>query len=221
MKQTDFYYVRHGQTLFNLQRRLQGMCDSPLTEKGLQDAHRAELALRGIPFDRAFCSSSERCVDTAAIILERHNVKATSMKGLKEVDFGRLDGSLFLEIREEFERRKALDDFGDVGGETGEDIRRRIRQTFDEIAGRSFPGEKVLVVSHGSFGMHMLETLFQMDTKEFIAERKKIEPNQYAFPNCGITKFCQREGEWILLELPAEPENFRDSREEAKYPRIL
>jgi broad specificity phosphatase PhoE len=221
MKQTDFYYVRHGQTLFNLQHRLQGMCDSPLTEKGIRDAYRAELALREIPFDRAFCSSSERCVDTAAIVLERHNVKAAPMKGLKEIDFGDLDGSLFSEVREEFELRKALDDFGEVGGETGEDIQRRIRRTFDEIAGRSLPGEKVLVVSHGSFGMHTLQTLFQMNTETFIAERKKIDPDQYAFPNCGIMKFCRKNGEWILLELPAEPEKFRDSREEAQYPRIL
>ncbi|MBO5555420.1 MAG: histidine phosphatase family protein, partial [Solobacterium sp.] len=57
-----FYYVRHGQTMFNLRRRLQGTCDSPLTEKGISDARRAELALRKIPFDRAYCSSSERCI---------------------------------------------------------------------------------------------------------------------------------------------------------------
>ena len=219
MKQTDFYYVRHGQTVFNLQHRLQGMCDSPLTAKGIKDAYRAELALRKIPFDRAFCSSSERCVDTASILLERHNVRAIPMKGLKEIDFGSLDGSLYQEVKAEFERRKAEDDFGEVGGETGKDMKDRIRRTFDFIAGQCFPGEKVLVVSHGSFGMHVLETLFDMDTKEFTAFRKKMDPDQYAFPNCGIMKFRWEKGVWKLLELPVEPERFTDSEEEALYPR--
>ena len=80
-----FYYVRHGQTQFNLWRRLQGMCDSPLTEKGISDARRAEKALREVPFDRAYCSSSERCIDTASIVLERHNVTLKPMKALKEI----------------------------------------------------------------------------------------------------------------------------------------
>ena len=38
MKKITFYYVRHGQTLFNILGRLQGWCDSPLTEKGIADA---------------------------------------------------------------------------------------------------------------------------------------------------------------------------------------
>ncbi|MBR2767800.1 MAG: histidine phosphatase family protein [Solobacterium sp.] len=210
MKPTDFYYVRHGQTMFNVQHRLQGKCDSPLTEKGIADAFKAELALRKIPFDRAFCSSSERCVDTAAMILERHNVRAIPLKGLKEVDFGNLDGSLFDEVREAFERYKAEDNFGEVGGETGEEIRDRILRTFREIALRSQPGEKVLVVSHGSYGVHVLGTLFGVDTGAFIAERKKICPDQYAFPNGGIMKFRWEDGKWRLLCFPVEPENFID-----------
>ena len=213
-----FYYVRHGQTMFNLHRRLQGMCDSPLTEKGIGDARRAELALRKIPFDRAFCSSSERCIDTAAIVLERHNVTARPMKSLKEVDFGSLDGNLIDEIREEFELRKKTDDFGDLGGDTSETICRRITGTFNQIADMASDGEKILVVSHGSFGMHTLEVLFDMDTEAFIQERHRIDPNQYAFPNCGIMKFRRTNGIWEILELPCEPERFTDHREPVNIP---
>ena len=213
-----FYYVRHGQTMFNLQRRLQGMCDSPLTEKGIADAHRAELALRRIPFDRAFCSSNERCIDTAAIVLERHNVHAKPIKSLKEVDFGSLDGYLIDEIREEFELRKKTDDFGDLGGDSSESIYRRIFGTFNQIADSAIDGEKILIVSHGSFGMHTLEVLFHMDTERFIEERRKIDPNQYAFPNCGIMKFRRKNGVWEILELPREPERFTDHNEPVEIP---
>ena len=211
MKKVTFYYVRHGQTMFNQVRRLQGTCDSPLTEKGIEDAHRAELALRKVPFDLAYCSSSERCVDTAAIVLERHNVKAKPDKRLKEIDFGSLDGHLIHEIKEEYDRRKKTDDFGDLGGDTRESITRRITGIFNQIADTAQNGDKVLVVSHGAFGMHVLEILLGMDTAAFAEYRRALNQNQFAFPNCGIMKF-ERAGErWSLLELPCEPEQFTDS----------
>lgn len=65
-----FYYVRHGQTLFNVRRRIQGSCDSPLTKQGIVEARIAGSALRDVKIDRAYCSSSERAVDTAALVLE-------------------------------------------------------------------------------------------------------------------------------------------------------
>ena len=206
-----FYYVRHGQTVFNAQRRLQGQCDSPLTEKGIADAYKAEKALRMIPFEKAYCSSSERCIDTANIILERHNVKAKPMKVLKEVDFGSMDGCLLEEIREEFEERKKTDHFEDLGGDSRESLRKRITETFNQIADQACDNDRILVVSHGSFGMHVLQFLFSMDTAEFIARRKKEDPNQFAFPNCGIMKFQRNNGQWQMKELPVEPDRFLDN----------
>lgn len=213
-----FYYVRHGQTKFNLWRRLQGMCDSPLTEKGISDARRAEEALRKVPFDRAYCSSSERCIDTASIVLERHNVVLKPMKALKEIDFGTMDGHLIDEIREEYDRRKITDNFGDLGGDTAESIYKRITETFNGIADMAFDGEKILIVSHGSFGMHILQILFHMDTEAFAAQRKKIDPKQFAFPNCGIMKFRRNNGVWEMLELPCEPERFTDHDSPVTFP---
>ena len=213
------YYVRHGQTVFNLRRRLQGKCDSPLTERGIADARRAELALRKIPFDRAYCSSSERCVDTAGIVLERHNVKAVPTKLLKEVDFGELDGYLIDEIREEFERRKKEESFGEIGGESLAMIGERIRKVFGMIGEAARDNEKVLVVSHGSFGMHTLQELFDLDVEEFRRIRSERDPGQYMFPNCGIMKFRYDSGTFELLELPCEPERFTDSAVPAEYPK--
>jgi broad specificity phosphatase PhoE len=220
VKRVEFYYVRHGQTVFNRQRRLQGQCDSPLTEKGIADAAKAEKALRRIPFDRAYCSSSERCVDTAAIVLERHNVSAVPMKGLKEVCFGTLDGKLIEEIKEEFGRRKLTTDYGDLGGDTQESIQKRIRTTFGTIAEMSGNREKVLIVSHGNFGVLTLETLFDMDVAAFTEMRRRVDPTQYAFPNCGIMKFRWTDGEWELVVSPKDPECFEDSNEPEPYPRI-
>lgn len=54
MTAIDLYLVRHGQTYFNLTRRLQGHSDAPLTESGIEDGHRAGKRLKNIHFDGAY-----------------------------------------------------------------------------------------------------------------------------------------------------------------------
>ena len=55
-----FYYVRHGETLFNQLRIMLGTCDSPLTDNGITQAEEIASVLRKHHFDHVFCSSSER-----------------------------------------------------------------------------------------------------------------------------------------------------------------
>lgn len=51
MDEKDLYLMRHGQTLFNVRRKIQGWCDSPLTELGKQQALKAKEILKDISFD--------------------------------------------------------------------------------------------------------------------------------------------------------------------------
>ena len=88
-----FYFVRHGKTLFNLKGRMQGWCDSPLLEEGIQQAKNVASALRNVPFNRAYCSTSERAWDTAKEICKYHDIPLILTKGLKEFSFGSLDGA--------------------------------------------------------------------------------------------------------------------------------
>ena len=57
------YLVRHGQTLFNVQHKIQGWCDSPLTDLGIEQAKRVTnyFDSHDICFDHAYSSTSERC----------------------------------------------------------------------------------------------------------------------------------------------------------------
>lgn len=68
---TTLYLVRHGQTEFNVQKRVQGMADSALTPKGIADAKALGrgFQLAGVHFDAAFASDLTRAVDTAHFIL--------------------------------------------------------------------------------------------------------------------------------------------------------
>ena len=69
----EFYLMRHGQTRFNVQHRLQGVCDAPLTEVGIEQAKKAgQYLVKQEPiFDHVFTSTSERASDTLEIVTGR------------------------------------------------------------------------------------------------------------------------------------------------------
>uniref|UniRef100_UPI0026124EDC histidine phosphatase family protein n=1 Tax=Terrisporobacter sp. TaxID=1965305 RepID=UPI0026124EDC len=85
------YLMRHGQTLFNLRRKMQGHCDSPLTETGRKQAEIAGEYFENINIDNAYSSSSERCCDTLEIATNG-SIPYTRLKGLKEMNFGVFEG---------------------------------------------------------------------------------------------------------------------------------
>ena len=89
---TRFYLMRHGQTLFNTLNRIQGWCDSPLTEKGQDQARqvRAYFEKHGLTFDQYYCTTTERASDTLELATGRTDYKR--VKGLKEMHFGIFEG---------------------------------------------------------------------------------------------------------------------------------
>ena len=74
------YLVRHGQTLFNQQKKVQGWCDSPLTQEGIQQAIAVSKTLQSIPFEYAYSSTSERAMDTMHYILQDRDVPYAYVK---------------------------------------------------------------------------------------------------------------------------------------------
>lgn len=70
MAKLNLYLVRHGQTYFNIYNKLQGWSNSPLTEKGKQNAVHAGKMLQDVKFAAAFCSDTTRAQETISKILE-------------------------------------------------------------------------------------------------------------------------------------------------------
>lgn len=92
MKKT-LVLMRHGETLFNVQHKTQGWCDSPLTERGIEQAKVAGRALKaeGFTFDHAFSSTAERCCDTLEIATTEAfgaPMAYERKKDLREMGFG-------------------------------------------------------------------------------------------------------------------------------------
>ena len=68
-------FVRHGQTEFNVKKRVQGWCDSPLTQEGIKQAESLIDVLKEVDICVAYSSTSERCRDTLDIILNDRDIK--------------------------------------------------------------------------------------------------------------------------------------------------
>ncbi len=145
MKKT-LYLMRHGQTLFNLEKRIQGWCDSPLTPLGIKQAQiaRQHFLDLGITFDHAYSSTSERACDTLEIVTD-HQMPYTRLKGLKELNYGTFEG------KEEFAHPKLPfnDYFVAYGGESDASLRKRMIDTLTEIMEKD-DHHSVLAVSHGA-----------------------------------------------------------------------
>lgn len=143
-RMSKLYMLRHGQTLFNVLKRKQGWCDSPLTELGIEQSRRAGewIAHEGLVFDHVYTSTSERCCDTCELALP--GVEYERVKGLKEWNFGKFEG-----VTEDLNIEPPYGDFYvRFGGEGELEFRSRVVSTLIDIMRR--PGhECVLAVSHG------------------------------------------------------------------------
>jgi 2,3-bisphosphoglycerate-dependent phosphoglycerate mutase len=146
--------VRHGQTHYNAQHRLQGWCDSPLTPQGLAGVRTTADFLSGRPFTAAYVSPSGRAQATAREIMANHrSTPLLTDQDLREFGFGDLEARPEAELRERYDPETMFTDVlhgrfaGIPGGESGPHFLARVRSVFTRIEA-THTGH-VLVVSHG------------------------------------------------------------------------
>lgn len=176
MKETNLYIVRHGKTMFNTLARVQGWCDTPLTDSGRQGIKHVGLGLRDTLFEEAYSSDSGRAIETARIILREHPhqdvIPYKTDPRVREWCFGSLEGGYDAEMWGVLPRVlnfKTEDDlfatdvsFKEISdaileadtanwAEPYEVLRNRVWQGFEDMAKyrEERGGGNVLVVSHG------------------------------------------------------------------------
>ncbi len=146
------YLVRHGETMWNVEKRLQGWKDSPLTDNGLRSAKRLAKRLQDIRLDRVFSSDQKRALTTAEIIAKDRNIPIEVLSSLRELNFGSWEGMTISEIETlyplEYSTYKTDPDrYTSVGGENIEQLFDRVSKALETIG--SCGEENVLVVTHG------------------------------------------------------------------------
>lgn len=142
-----FYFVRHGESEANAARRFAGRTDSPLTERGREQAKAVAEALSKVHFDRIVSSPLSRCRDTALVIARRQQLPVDLERDLVEIDVGEKTGLPFDEVR-------GLPEWSDDGfvawprGESLDQVLERAHRVITRIAAEN-AGQRVLIVGHG------------------------------------------------------------------------
>lgn len=88
----DIYLIRHGETDYNREKRLQGETDIPLNSRGIELAQMTAQGMRNLHFDRIYTSPLVRAKKTAEIIRGDRNIPIIPTDGLKEISFGDYEG---------------------------------------------------------------------------------------------------------------------------------
>jgi broad specificity phosphatase PhoE len=145
--------VRHGETEWNKQRRIQGCrSDTRLSQKGLGQADRVAAALQRERMDAIYSSPLKRASETAQIIAEACKLPFQVVNDLREIDAGDLDGLFERELTGTYETawrelRQGNASTPLPGGESLQDLQKRTSWAIDRMLERHIDGT-VLVVAH-------------------------------------------------------------------------
>jgi len=150
---TRIVAVRHGETVWNAEMRMQGQLDTALSERGRWQARRAAASLGDEGIEAIFASDLERAYDTAQALATRIGLPIATDTGLRERGFGVFQGHLYADIDVRWPEAAARwrhhdPDFGPEGGETLREFSARAVAACTRIAA-AHPGRSIAIVTHG------------------------------------------------------------------------
>ncbi len=149
---TVVWLARHGETRWAAEDRYNGRADTELSERGRRQARQLAARLSREPVAAVYCSSLNRCTETASFVAERHGLMPRPVADLVEVDYGAWDGMLRTEILARYAELYAAwkADPASVlppGGESGYSVLARALPALHGIVA-AHPDHTVVVVAH-------------------------------------------------------------------------
>ncbi len=150
---TRLVVVRHGETAWNVDQRIQGQLDIPLNERGRWQAGRLAQALSGEGIEVIYSSDLQRAAQTAGALAQATGLPLHTDPSLRERAFGDFEGVTFTEIEQRWPEaarrwRRRDPDFGPGGGETLTGFYERSVAAAVRLAARH-PGQTIALVAHG------------------------------------------------------------------------
>jgi 2,3-bisphosphoglycerate-dependent phosphoglycerate mutase len=187
MNATRIIAVRHGETAWNVDTRIQGQLDIALNDKGRWQAQRAGRALADESIDRIYSSDLMRAHATAQAIANHSSNPAARQvhlhTGLRERGFGTFEGQTWADIEinwpDESRRWRQRDPhFAPPGGETPLQLRERVSRTVNELAAQHL-NEQIVLVAHGG----VMDMLYRLATQQDIGA-----PRTWELGNAAINR---------------------------------
>jgi probable phosphoglycerate mutase len=189
--------IRHGETAWNAERRLQGHLDIPLNAEGERQAKLLAEALAPESIDLVAASDLQRARQTAQAVATTRNLPVHSEAGLRERCYGGFEGLLYSEIEQRFPVEFAAWQGRDVDGvlppgkNCGETFRAFYTRATDAILAlaHAHPGRTIAMVAHGG----VLECAYRM------ALGLSLEtPRDFKVFNASINRFRVEDGRLVL-----------------------
>lgn len=155
--------VRHGETELNTRGLLQGWRDSPLTEKGIQQAQALRDRLAVEPITHAVTSDLGRAKQTMAILLEGRPMVVFETEMLRERHYGKLEGTseMVWRIQRERLRREKGEELIPEEGESRADVQHRTRSFILEMEALKM-GDRLLIVGHSHWNRQFLADILDV-----------------------------------------------------------
>ena len=154
---TRLYLVRHGETVWNAEDKMQGVKDSPLTENGIAHARKLGQTIKtlSMEIDKIYTSDLGRAFDTAKLISEVLELDVYKEERLRERNMGIFEGYSWDYVREHYsdEFAKTVSDDNDYRIPEGDTKAEYIEKvsSFLDYAGKEHAGKKILAVTHRGF----------------------------------------------------------------------
>ncbi len=194
---TNIILIRHGETAWNAERRLQGHIDIALNDAGLRQARALGAALAGEQIDVVVASDLQRAQQTALAVAGTRTVAVQSDVQLRERCYGAFEGLLYAEIEQRFPEQFVAWQARDVdavmppGARVAESFRQFYQRSLNAILdwAARHPGQTLALVAHGG----VLECAYRA------ARSMPLEtPRNFAVKNASINRFVVIDGKLTL-----------------------
>ena len=191
--------IRHGETLWNTQLRMQGSLDSDLTPKGESQINALGQWIKEVPFDYLYCSDTPRARKTAEAISKFTGHTLNFDKRLREKNLGIFEGLTSEEAREQYPEtfklfKTAGENFVIDQGESTQQLLDRSLKAIEEIRDRH-PQKVSVLVTHGGVVRVLMKHVLGVPLGA---------PTQFLIGNTGIFCLVWRD-KWIVTEMGAVP----------------
>ncbi len=194
---TKIVLIRHGETAWNAQRRLQGHIDIGLNAEGERQAASLAAALAGERFDAVYASDLSRASRTAACVASPRGLPVHCEPGLRERCYGIFEGLLYSEIEASYPGQFAAWQARDVDAvmPSGQRAAESFRQFFERAIGaigmvaRRHAGQQIAIVAHGG----VLECAYRA-----ALELPLAAPRDFAVLNASINRLTYTDGKLAL-----------------------
>ena len=190
---TRLCLVRHGETAWNAERRIQGQIDIALNETGMRQAVAAGRWLQSAGISAIYSSDLKRAWATAVVVGGALSLTPLPVREMRERRYGVFEGLTYAEAKANhpdgyaaFEGRNA--DYNFESGESLSDMFGRVTAKLQEIAA-AHPGQNVVVVLHGG----VLDII-----NRFVRGNSLDAPRDFLIPNAGLNWIATVDGVWRI-----------------------